>query len=559
VTSIGSSSRLAPLVLLLLVVSTSVSGQSEQPIGPATQPLPTLAEAQELYRTGDFEGSVQKYRAIVQAEPKSAWAYAGLARVYLKQEKIQQAFDAASSGLTADPSSPQAQVALAEVYFRQGKINEAEQILVKVVNSGIDNARAYLGLARIREAISMYKRAKEFIDKAQKLDPSDPDIQKVWMGTLKRSERIRLLESYLTHPTNDDSDERSAMTRYLQLMKERENNPGRNCTVVSKLTSTETPLTALQIDAYHLHGYGLSVKLNGHVSRLLLDTGASGILIKKSAAEKAGIKPVVESKIAGIGDKGDMSGYLGYADSIRIGELEFQNCLVEVSDKRSILGDDGIIGADVFQSYLVGIDFPNQKLKLSELPKRPGEENKPTTLDSEAAGYYGGGAPDSNPEKSSEASHENAPSRGPQDRYIAPEMQSYTRVFRFGHDLLIPTRVGNAPPKLFLIDTGAMFNSISPEAAREVTKVRTDSDMTIKGLSGTVKNVYSADKAILQFSHYRQENQDLTAFDLSKISRDVGTEVSGILGFTTLRMFELKIDYRDGLVDFVFNEQIFGR
>lgn len=63
-----------------------------------------------------------------------------------------------------------------------------------------------------------------------------------------------------------------------------------------------------------------------------------------------------------------------------------------------------------------------------------------------------------------------------------------------------------------------------------------------------------ADKAIITFSHFRQENQDLTAFDLSKISKDAGTEISGILGFTTLRMFEIKIDYRDGLVDFVLDK-----
>ena len=36
-------------------------------------------------------------------------------------------------------------------------------------------------------------------------------------------------------------------------------------------------------------------------------------------------------------------------------------------------GEDGLIGADVFAAFLVDIDFPNQKLHLGELPKRPGE------------------------------------------------------------------------------------------------------------------------------------------------------------------------------------------
>ena len=32
-----------------------------------------------------------------------------------------------------------------------------------------------------------------------------------------------------------------------------------------------------------------------------------------------------------------------------------------------------------------------------------------------------------------------------------------------------------------------------------------------------------------------------------------GTEISGILGFTMLRLLEIKIDYRDGLVDFHYD------
>ena len=55
---------------------------------------------------------------------------------------------------------------------------------------------------------------------------------------------------------------------------------------------------------------------------------------------------------------------------------------------------------------------------------------------------------------------------------------------------------------LFMIDTGAFTNVLSTRAAREVTKVRSDPRMQVKGLSGTVNNVYRADKATLQFGHY---------------------------------------------------------
>jgi pentatricopeptide repeat protein len=55
---------------------------------------------------------------------------------------------------------------------------------------------------------------------------------------------------------------------------------------------------------------------------------------------------------------------------------------------------------------------------------------------------------------------------------------------------------------------------------------------------------------VLEFGSLRQTNEDMVAFDLSNISRDVGTEVSGTLGFALLNLLKLKLDYRDALVKF---------
>jgi hypothetical protein len=43
----------------------------------------------------------------------------------------------------------------------------------------------------------------------------------------------------------------------------------------------------------------------------------------------------------------------------------------------------------------------------------------------------------------------------------------------------------------------------------------------------------------------------MTVFDMRSLSDSCGTEISGILGVGVLRHLEMKIDYRDGLVDFV--------
>ena len=523
-------------------------------------PPDPLGEARALARKGNFDAAIKKYQQLLQERPKSPDAYAGLTHCYLKKKDVKQAYETVSNGLQVADSWP-IRVALGEVYFRQGQIPKAEKEWIDVINSGHQAARAYFGLARVRWAISMNKTAKAFIDKAHGIDPNDPEIKRSWIDTLKRSERIKYYETYLVEPNDSDADERRGLESYLSYLKERSKRSGRSCHLVSKVTNTETPLVRLLMDPEHLRGYGLSVALNGAKAKLMLDTGASGIVVKRHIAEQAGITKLTETEIWGVGDKGRRSAYIGMANSIRIGELEFQDCPVEVMESRSVAGEDGLIGADVFADFLVEIDFPREKLKLSELPERPGQVDQQLALnnqedgsdDEEAAASKADTAAEGDAKKTASE----AGSSGPQDRYIAPEMQSFTRVFRFGHDLLVPTKIGNAPDKLFLLDSGALTNAISPAAAREVTKVHGDSDMIVKGISGSVKNVYSANKAVLQFGRLRQENQDMLSFDTSSISESSGTEVSGFLGFVLLRFLDIKIDYRDALVDFSFDRKQF--
>lgn len=549
-------------IFLYLAVSVLIAGSLGQDVPSSAAPRSqrsveeSLRQGAVAYHTGRFDDAIEDYQAALQQDPKSVAAYSGLTRTYLKQQKIQLALETANKAIAGAPDSAPAHTALGEVYFRQARMAEAEKEFLIAINYTHPDARADLGLARLYTAYSLYARAKARLDKAHALDSSDPEIQRRWVGTLSRAQEIQWLENYLSGPTNDDPEARQGLEDYLAFLKEREKQPHAACKLASNLSSTQAELQPMLIDARRMHGFGLTVKINGQSSRLVLDTGASGLLINSKLAKKAGIEAVSTSHVRGIGDQGASSGFIGYANSIKIGDLEFTNCLVRVSDKRSILNDDGLIGADVFSHYLVTLDFAREKLRLQELPKRPGEEKSPATLGTAADDE------DSAAEKSEEtktdatqpdtAKHQSTTARGPYDRYIAPEMQSYTKIFRFGHYLLIPTIVNDTPSKLFLIDTGSFLNFISPEAAREVTKVHNDEDMRIRGISGSVKNVYSADKATLHFSHFRQQNQDITAIDLSSVSRSAGTEVSGILGFVTLRFMIIKIDYRDGLVDFEY-------
>jgi hypothetical protein len=202
---------------------------------------------------------------------------------------------------------------------------------------------------------------------------------------------------------------------------------------------------------------------------------------------------------------------------------------VRVIEQNSIVNEDGLIGTNMFSSYLVDIDFPKGKLKLTQLPPYPNEAPEEATLDSRPA----------------TGAHLH-------DRFIAPEMKDFTPIFRFNHALLIPTKVNDSAPMLFLIDTGAFDNSLTPAAGRQVTKISRNDNLKVKGISGEVKDVYIADKASLQFARFKDDRQNLITFSMDGPSKAWGTEVSGTLGFRMLRLLDIKIDYRDGLVDFIY-------
>jgi hypothetical protein len=131
-------------------------------------------------------------------------------------------------------------------------------------------------------------------------------------------------------------------------------------------------------------------------------------------------------------------------------------------------------------------------------------------------------------------------------------MSRWTEIVRIGHDILVPTTVNDSPSMLFLLDTGAFDNIVSVRAGQQAAKVKSSFGMKVAGLSGDVKKVYHA-KVTLRFGHLQQSNVDTVTLDLSRISRQTGTEISGLLGFTMLQMLDLKIDYRDGLVNLTFD------
>ncbi len=487
-------------------------------VAPSAVNEPLLA-ARALMKKDQLKDAAAAFKALVEKDPTLADAHAGLIRCLLRSNQLDDADFAGTRALAALPSSALVHASVGDVAFRAGNFGDAEKEYRAALKIDTNSARSVYGMGRMLQMVSMNKRAKENYARAHQLDPEDGEITRYWLETLTYAERLEQDKK-----TEGDPDNKANMRRYLTAVAEKkpwlmvnEIKPmeikmplyGRNLAGVQDI-SRSGPKNIYE-------GYGLQVRFNDRSSAMLLvDTGAGGIVIGRRLAERIGAVKIADTRIFGIGDKGPVESYVASVDKINIGALEFHNCVVIVSSKNDVADDAGLIGPNVFDKFLVTLDFHNQRMVLEPLPPNPSG----ASVDEEW-----------------------------QDRYIAPQMQGFTKFYRFGHDIVVPVLVNDKATGNFILDTGAGINSMSPKFALQVTKAEADGEYRMKGVSGRVSQVLTGQKAILQFAKMRIESHDLPVFAADNISASDGTEIAGFVGIRVLAQMKMTIDYRDGLVN----------
>jgi tetratricopeptide (TPR) repeat protein/nitrous oxide reductase accessory protein NosL len=488
-------------LVVMLTLGLSPFWVAAQASSPSTD---SLAEAQQLFRKADFRGAVVAFQKIIAAKP-SAEAYSGLVRNLLKADDVKAAEESSQKALAAFPGSALIHADRGDVYFRRGMIPEAETEYKAALKLDDKSSRAWLGQAEIDSVYTRHTKSKAAIAKAHELDPTDGDALYEWAIRLPYPENVAALEKHLAEFHNDDDEERHER-EYVALLKA---IAGRKVWVPARdVERTEMKMELLTVGpSLARRGYGLRVRLNDRATvTLLLDTGASGVIITRKLAEKIGARKLSDQGIEGIGKSGPSNGYKAWVDKITIGDLEFHDCFVHATP-REITEVDGTIGTDVFAKYMITLDIPGRKLRLEPLPPAP--------------------EPDA-------------------------EIQagSFSRAFSLGHFLLVPTEVGKKAVGLFVIDSGANANTISPEQARLIPEMRALS-VQVSGASGSTNSAFIAENATLRFANVHPSGERISTVDLHSVSKNLGVEISGQIGFSAMEDMRISINYRDGLVQFV--------
>jgi len=522
-------------------------------------PAHAPSEVEVAFQKGDHAQAAKLLEADLAKTPGDPDKTALLVRALLWQQKNAEASDALNKALVVHPDSATLLTEKAEVLYRLGKPWDVGSAVAAALKADPCFPRAFYVYAWLLGAQSNRASQRKAIQSAHQLDPNDDEFSSYWINSLPLTERIAAVQADIDSGRITDSAKLEARKKYLDALKKLAAEPPKQCRLASHEETAEVPMLAIIAQQYGgaQHGslaakaYGLGVRINGHDAMLQIDTGASGLIISKSAAEHAGLKLTQALKVSGIGDEGPANGHLAYADSIQMGGLEFKDCAVTVMDKLAIGEQDGIIGTDVFAAYLVTLDYPMHKLLLSQLPPRPGEPQETETR----LATSGSDIPESKPADSGAAGAAGKATESQikfYDRYIAPEMKDYIPIYRVGHDLITPGSLHKPDLSLFLIDTGAWATEVTPDAARPFTKVDENRSQTIIGVNGKVEHPYVAEAVDVSFGGISKRLLGVPALSLNR-GFFPGMEVAGLIGADILQELTIHIDYRDGLVKFEYD------
>jgi len=475
---------------------------------------PTAADI-ALFHNNDKEAE-ELYRAELQTNADDEHAHFGLVRTLLDASKGKDAENIATAFLAAHPQSSIAETAMAGLLQFQGKIPEAYQHASKALALNPCNGYAHYRLGALLRINSMSLSAKEHWNAAHTLLPNDEWTTQAWMKWLPVTESIAAEEAYLQ--TDLDDQTRQTTANWIDFAKSRQQSP---CTVRSASVSGKIKFAPLyQERAPAINGwtpfgdiYGrwvVQVEMNGVKTNLILNTDRDEILLSRKEALKIGL--TVPPPSTGKGN----NTYRAKVKSMKIGGLEYENCSVVVKGESTVAGVEGLLALGALRDSMVSLDFQAREMTLDPLPAAPPE--------------YG-------------------TDRDIHNRYVAPEMKSWSPAYHNFELWLVPTRVADKQSGLFMLSIEDQTDDLDLEFAKPIAKLEKDTSTTLGNPQDEIHPMVARNDLTLQFAGVREKDSLMLAYPLSGYYQRVyGITVSGTLGLESFAHAVLQLDYRDGLI-----------
>jgi len=471
-----------------------------------------IENAKQLFQSGKLKEATAILSKVIASQPELEETYPLLIRYQIEANDLNGAQRTTKQALQRFPKSSSVTAAAGDFEFRISKFPEAAVLYREALQFDPMSARSLLGLGRLNRLTSMNRSARNLFERAYALDPKDPDIVHEWAYMRNTPSEIAVaLEEYLRLASFKDEDYRNAVKRSWAVQKyfgERT-----ECRVTGRPIPETFELTRMSRpeDLTKSISLGILASINGAKPERIKLQESGGVVVTAAYAEQLRLPRIVESPHDtpyGI-RKND---YVAFADRIRVGNFELQNCPVTVKDAASVYGDVqgplAAIGLDLFTDFIAKLDFSKNLLTL--LPTHNASEDDAKFSDAE----------------------------------LPENENNFTRLLRVGSTFLVPTHLNGGPEVLFTLSFGLPYSLASfnlPEAKT----------LGLGSPPGPVGDNSKCNSSCgeVKFDRFTVKRTILREL-YDRMSYVQGFEISGSLGYNALQDRTVTFDYRNGLLKF---------
>jgi predicted aspartyl protease len=381
-----------------------------------------------------------------------------------------------------------------EIAYRKGNLDQAANLYQQALKMDPKTARAHFGLAKLAMAKLKDKEAVQEIARAIELEPSEP-LYRLYASeayALQKNypEQMKQLAEYIRMNPNDPDRLAEAKAGYDVLRALGAKDIG-----VVVAPPNPAPIRFRK----SLNLIFTSVMINGKGPyEFAIDTGASQVVLSEKLAGQLGLKPLTTTVMHGVGGGGKIDTKLYSVDEISVGDVKIKKVPVGTfNDPLVTQLADGILGTSLLSDFILTVNYPASQLELARkrVPNAPGEA---------------------------------------------------LPAWFFSNLLLVPLDV-NGKHGNFVVDTGAVTTVLSHSMAANLgvtpntpgAKV----DLGLSGVGGFEGVVLKVPNVTLKTLKNSEIFPQVVSIDLKEISKMIGTEISGVVGFDFLEEYKVTLDY----------------
>jgi hypothetical protein len=381
-----------------------------------------------------------------------------------------------------------------EIEYRKGNLDQAASLYQQALKMDPKAARAHFGLGKLAMAKLKDKEAVQEMARAIELEPNEPLYRlyasEAYAIQKNYAEQMKQLQEYIQMNPNDPDRLAEAKAGYDVLRALGAKDIG-----VVVAPPNPAPIRFRK----SLNLIFTSVMINGKGPyEFAIDTGASQVVLSEKLAGQLGLKPLTTTVMHGVGGGGKIDTKLYSVDEISVGDVKIKKVPVGTfNDPLVTQLADGILGTALLSDFTLTVDYPASQLELARkrVPNAPGEA---------------------------------------------------VPAWFFSNLLLVPLDV-NGKHGNFVVDTGAVTTVLSHSMAANLgvtpntpgAKV----DLGLSGVGGFEGIVLKVPNVTLKTPKNSEVFPQVVSIDLKEISKMIGTEISGVVGFDFLEDYKVTLDY----------------